>query len=162
MPNSNLTNAKRAKNDEFYTQFIDIQKEIEAYLEYNPDTFRDKVVYCNCDDPLESNFFAYFALNFKKLGLKRLITTSYKPSPIANTLFDLSPFENSKKLANGRPKDTANRFIIDDVGDIDGNGEFNLLDIAKQLKANKHNEWAPLKGDNNYSGGDFRSTECIE
>ena len=57
MANSNLTNAKKAKNDEFYTQYSDIQKEIEAYLEYNPNVFRSKVVYCNCDDPFESNFF---------------------------------------------------------------------------------------------------------
>jgi hypothetical protein len=84
MANSNLTSAKKAKNDEFYTQFVDIQKEIEAYLEYDPDTFRGKVVYCNCDDPFESNFFRYFVLNFEKLGLKQLITTSYKPSPIDN------------------------------------------------------------------------------
>ena len=87
--NRHLTNAKRAKNDEFYTQFGDIQKEIEAYLEYNPDVFRGKVVYCNCDDPFESNFFRYFVLNFKKLGLKQLITTSYKPSPVANTQLEL-------------------------------------------------------------------------
>lgn len=86
MANHNLSNAKRAKNDEFYTQYSDIQKEIEAYLEYDPDTFRGKVVYSNCDDPFESNFFRYFALNFKKLGLKQLITTSYKPSLIANTV----------------------------------------------------------------------------
>ena len=89
MANANLGAAKKAKNDEFYTQYPDIQKEIEAYLEYDPDTFKDKVVYCNCDDPFESNFFRYFVLNFKRLGLKRLITTSYKPSPIANT--QLSP-----------------------------------------------------------------------
>ena len=64
MANKNLANAKKVKNDEFYTQYPDIQKEIEAYLEYNPDVFRDKVVYCNCDDPYESNFFRYFVLNF--------------------------------------------------------------------------------------------------
>ena len=89
MANANLGAAKKAKNDEFYTQYPDIQKEIEAYLEYDPDTFKDKVVYCNCDDPFESNFFKYFVLNFKRLGLKRLITTSYKPSPIANTQLSL-------------------------------------------------------------------------
>lgn len=76
MANSNLSNAKKAKNDEFYTQFGDIQKEMSAYLMYDKDTFRGKVVYCNCDDPYESNFFKYFVLNFDKLGLKRLITTS--------------------------------------------------------------------------------------
>ena len=64
MANSNLSNAKSAKNDEFYTRYDDIQKEVEAYLEYNSDVFHDKVVYCNCDDPYESNFFRYFVLNF--------------------------------------------------------------------------------------------------
>ena len=155
MANKNLTRAKTAKNDEFYTQYGDIQKEIEAYLEYNPDVFRGKVVYCNCDDPFESNFFRYFVLNFNKLGLKQLITTSYKPSPIANTQLVL--FGNDKSLAKskGRPKPTANKFIINKVHDIDGDGEFNLKDVAKQLKANKQNEWTPLEGD-----GDFRSDEC--
>ena len=89
MANKNLTNAKRVKNDEFYTQYSDIEKEIGAYLEYNPKVFKGKVVYCNCDDPFESNFFRYFVLNFNKLGLKQLITTSYKPSPVANTQLGL-------------------------------------------------------------------------
>jgi hypothetical protein len=155
MPNRNLSNAKKAKNDEFYTQFGDIQKEVSAYIEYNPKVFQGKVVYCNCDDPFESNFFRYFVLNFNKLGLKQLITTSYKSSPIANTQLVL--FSDDKILkSKGRPKITANKFIINEVHDIDGNGEFNLKDIAQQLKENKHNEWTPLKGD-----GDFRSDECI-
>ena len=157
MANEFLTNAKKVKNDEFYTQYSDIQKEIEAYLEYNPNVFRDKVVYCNCDDPFESNFFRYFVLNFNKLGLKRLITTSYKPSPVANT--QLALFGDDKTLAKvkGRPKITANKFIINEVKDIDGDGEFNLKDVAKQLKANKNNEWTPLEGD-----GDFRSEESVD
>jgi hypothetical protein len=157
MANSHLTDAKRTKNDEFYTQYGDIQKEIEAYFEYNPDVFRGKVVYCNCDDPFESNFFRYFVLNFSKLGLKRLITTSYKPSPVANTQLGLFGDDKTLKKAKGRPKVTANKFIIDEVRDIDGDGEFNLKDVVGQLKANKHNEWTPLEGD-----GDFRSDECIE
>ena len=156
MANKNLTNAKRAKNDEFYTQYSDIQKEIEAYLEFNPNVFRGKVVYCNCDDPFESNFFRYFVLNFDRLGLKRLITTSYKPSPIANTQLSLFGNDKTLPLQKGRPKINANKFIINDVRDIDGDGEFNLKDIAQQLKANKNNEWMPLDGD-----GDFRSPECI-
>ena len=156
MANNNLTNAKRAKNDEFYTQFSDIQKEIEAYLEYNPNVFRGKVVYCNCDDPYESNFFRYFVLNFNKLGLKQLFTTSYKPSPIANTQIELFGDDKTLTKSKGRPKISANKFIINEVGDIDGDGEFNLKDVALQLKANKHNEWAPLEGD-----GDFRSDESI-
>jgi hypothetical protein len=157
MANDNLTNAKKTKNDEFYTQYNDIQKEIEAYLEYDPKTFKNKVIYSNCDDPFESNFFRYFALNFKRLGLKRLIATSYKPSPIANSQLGL--FGDDKTIAKdkGRPKITANKLIINEVGDIDGDGAFTLKDIAEQLKANKNNEWAPLDGD-----GDFRSSECVE
>lgn len=154
MANKNLTSAKREKNDEFYTQYGDIQKEIEAYLEYDPDVFRNKVVYCNCDDPFESNFFRYFVLNFNKIGLKQLITTSYKQSPIANTQLKLFGDDKFFEKSKGRPKVTANKFIINKVHDIDG--EFNLKDVAKQLKANKQNEWTPLEGD-----GDFRSDECI-
>ena len=152
----NLKNARRSKKDEFYTQYIDIQKEIEKYLDYNPNTFRKKIIYCNCDDPFESNFFRYFVLNFKRLGLKKLLTTSFKPSFVANTQLEL--FSNNKipPQAKGRKKITANKFIINEVGDIDGDGEFNLKDVALQLKANKNNEWTPLNGD-----GDFRSEECI-
>lgn len=157
MANSNLTNAKRAKNDEFYTQYPDIQKEMEAYLECDPDTFKGKVVYSNCDDPYESNFFRYFVLNFNRLGLKRLITTSYKPSPVANTQIGLFGDDVTLEPAKGRAKVTANKFIINEVGDVDGDGSFTLEDIALQLKNNKNNEWTPLEGD-----GDFRSDECVE
>lgn len=156
MANNNLASAKRQKNDEFYTQFVDIQKEIEAYLEFDAHTFKGKVVYCNCDDPYESNFFRYFVLNFKKLGLKRLITTSYKPSPVANTQLALFGAEQYSPNPKGRPKATANQFIINKVHDIDGDGQFNLNDVAEQLKANKVNKWAPLAGE-----GDFRSAECL-
>lgn len=157
MANTNLADAKRVKNDEFYTQYSDIQKEIEAYLEYDPNTFRGKVIYSNCDDPFESNFFRYFVLNFKRLGLKQLMTTSYKPSPIANTQLGLFGDDETVAKTKGRPKITANKFVINDVGDMDGDGAFNLQDIAAQLKANKNNEWMPLDGD-----GDFRSSECMK
>lgn len=157
MANKNLNKAKETKNDEFYTQYSDIQKEIEAYLEYDPNVFRGKVVYCNCDDPFESNFFRYFVLNFNKLGLKQLITTSYKPSPVANTQLQLFGDDKTLTKVKGRPKITANKFIINEVRDIDDDGEFNLKDVAKQLKANKNNEWTPLDGD-----GDFRSEESID
>jgi hypothetical protein len=157
MANRSLGAAKNAKNDEFYTQFSDIQKEIEAYLEYDANAFRGKVVYSNCDDPFESNFFRYFALNFNRLGLKQLVTTSYKPSPIANTQLGLFGDDKTVKPEKGRPKVTANKFIINEVHDMDGDGAFNISDIAEQLKANKNNEWTPLKGD-----GDFRSPECVE
>ncbi len=156
MANKNLHSAKAAKKDEFYTQYQDIQKEIETYLEFNSNVFRGQVVYCNCDDPFESNFFRYFVLNFNRLGLRQLITTSYKPSPVANTQLELFGNVKAPSTPKGRPKVSANKFIINRVGDFDGDGEFNLKDIAKQLKTNKHNEWAPLDGD-----GDFRSEECI-
>ena len=128
MANHNLSSAKRAKNDEFYTQFIDIQREIEAYLDYDPQTFKGKVVYCNCDDPYESNFFRYFVLNFKKLGLKRLITTSYKPSALANTQLGLFGDDGTLPPAKGRPKVNANKFIINKVHDINGDGVSDGID----------------------------------
>jgi len=157
MANKNLTKAKKAKNDEFYTQYSDIQKEVEAYLEYDAETFKGKVVYSNCDDPFESNFFRYFVLNFNKLGLKQLITTSYKPSPVANTQISLFGTDKTLPKSKGRPKITANKFVINEVGDLNGDGEFNLKDVALQLKTNKNNDWTPLEGD-----GDFRSDECVE
>lgn len=156
MANNSLTSAKRAKNDEFYTQFKDIEKEIEAYLEFDAKAFTGQVVYCNCDDPYESHFFRYFVLNFKKLGLKRLITTSYKPSALANTQLELLGDDSSLPHSKGRPKVTANKFVINRVHDLNRDGEFNLKDVAEQLKANKLNEWTPLDGN-----GDFRSDECI-
>src|SRR4030042_5630644 len=118
--NKNLHKASKEKKDEFYTQLVDIEKELKHYKEQ----FRDKVVYCNCDDPFENNFFKYFAANFNALGLKKLIAPSYKPSPIANTQLDL--FGNIKELSTpkGRPKITANKFIINEVNDIDGNDAF--------------------------------------
>jgi hypothetical protein len=155
-----LHKAKKSKSDEFYTQYCDIQKEIAAYLEYNANVFREKTVYCNCDDPFESNFFRYFVLNFQRIGLKRLITTSYKPSPIANKQLTLSGDDETPKKpkkSKKRPRVTANRFIITDVGDIDGDGAFSLKDVALQLRRNKNNEWSPLDED-----GDFRSDEAIE
>ena len=98
--NSNLHKANKAKKDEFYTQLVDIEKELKHYKEQ----FRGKVVYCNCDDPFESNFFKYFASNFNALGLKRLIATSYKPSPIANTQLGLFGDDKTLVPVKGRPK----------------------------------------------------------
>lgn len=150
--------AKAAKQDEFYTQYIDIQKELEAYLEFNPDTFRGKVVYCNSDDPFESNFFKYFAANFNRLGLKKLISTSYEGSPIAGqgTLF---PEYNEGNGTRQKPKALA--VIIDYVKDEDGDGAESVTDVELFLKRNKAARIA-LKGDDNYPGGDFRSPKCVE
>ena len=155
--NQGLGAAKVAKQDEFYTQYVDIQKEVEAYLEFDPDTFRGKVVYCNCDDPFESNFFKYFAANFNKLGLKKLITTSYDGSPIAGqlTLFPEYDEGNGK-----RQKPKALAVILDRVKDEDGDGAANVTDVELFLKRNKAARIA-LKGNDKYPGGDFRSPECI-
>ena len=94
--NKSLRSAEKAKIDEFYTQLSDIEKEMRYYRKH----FKDKTVFCNCDDPFESNFFKYFVLNFNRLGLKKLIATCYASSPIANTqlsLFDVIGTEESKQ-----------------------------------------------------------------
>jgi hypothetical protein len=155
--NRSLHASKAAKQDEFYTRYVDIEKEIEAYLELNPKTFRGKIVYCNCDDPFESNFFKYFAAKFNTLGLKKLITTSYDGSPIAGrgTLFEEYNEGNGK-----RQKPKALAFVIDHVKDEDGDGATNIDDVELFLKRNKAARTA-LKADDKYPGGDFRSAECI-
>ena len=155
--NRSLSAAKAAKQDEFYTQYVDIQKEVEAYLEFDPDTFRGKVVYCNCDDPFESNFFKYFAANFNKLGLKKLVTTSYDGSPIAGQL-TLFPEYNEGNGKRQKPKALA--VILDHVKDEDGDGAANVTDVKLFLKRNKAARIA-LKADDQSGGGDFRSPECI-
>lgn len=156
--NRTLVAAKAAKQDEFYTQYIDIQKEVEAYLEYDPHTFRSKIVYCNCDDPFESNFFKYFAANFNKLGLKRLICTSYDGSPLAGqmTLFDEYNAGNGHRV---KPKAIA--VIVDHVKDENNDGAADIEDVKLFLKKNKANRIA-LEGNEQYPGGDFRSPECVE
>ena len=154
---ASLGKAKAAKQDEFYTQYVDIQKEVEAYLEFDPDTFRSKIVYCNCDDPFESNFFKYFAANFNRLGLKKLITTSYNGSPVAGqgTLFPEYNEGNGK-----RKKPKAISVIVGHVKDEDGDGAVNINDVKLFLNRNKAARVA-LKGDDKYAGGDFRSADCI-
>ena len=155
--NQGMGAAKVAKQDEFYTQYVDIQKEIEAYLEFDNDTFRGKVVYCNCDDPFESNFFKYFAANFNKLGLKKLIATSYDGSPIAGQLALFPEYDEG----NGkRQKPKALAVILDYVKDEDGDGAANVTDVELFLKRNKAARKA-LKGNDKYPGGDFRSPECV-
>lgn len=155
--NRGLAAAKAAKQDEFYTQYDDIQKEVEAYLEFNPHTFRGKVVYCNCDDPFESNFFKYFATNFNKLGLKKLITTSYDGSPIAG---QLTIFPEYNEGNGKRPRPKAISVMLDHVKDEDGDGAANVTDVEIFLKRNKASRTA-LKGNDTYPGGDFRSPECV-
>ena len=151
--NQVLSAAKAAKQDEFYTQYVDIQTEVEAYLEFDPDTFQDKIVYCNCDDPFESNFFKYFAANFNKLGLKKLITTSYDGSPIAGAQLNLFEYDEG----NGkRQKPKAIAVEIEEVKDFNGDGATGIEDVKLFLEQNPHTRTS-LAG-----GGDFRSAECVE
>ena len=145
--NKDLRKANAAKKDEFYTQLIDIEKE----LKHHKEQFRGKVVYCNCDDPFESNFFKYFAANFKELKLRKLITTSYVKSPIAGGQLPLFEVEGLKPSGK-EPFEIE----ITEVPDIDEDGAIDLEDVKSLLKHNKKNS-TPLKGN-----GDFRSKECIE
>lgn len=148
--NKNLRKASKAKKDEFYTQLVDIEKELKHYKKQ----LRGKVVYCNCDDPFESNFFKYFAANFNALGLKKLITTSYTKSPMAGRQLPLFEMEGLKPI---KPKDAeAHRIEINEVLDINKDGAIGLEDV-KQLLEHDANVSTPLKGD-----GDFRSDECIK
>lgn len=163
MANSNLQAAKAAKNDEFYTQYPDIQKEIQAYLDFNPNVFKNKVVYCNCDDPFESNFFKFFANKFQEYGLKKLITTSYTGSPIAYTqthLPGIIELEKARVLPNRKNKKAA-KIEINDVSDLTQDGVTNLDDVKKLIEHDK-NVSSILCGDGKYPPGDFRSKECIE
>lgn len=147
MAREDLAKAKDAKKDEFYTQLPDIEKELVHYQEY----FRDKVVFCNCDDPYESNFFKYFALNFNALGLKKLVATCYDGSPIAQQELPLFPVEHST------PTKKAYKVEITEVPDLDGNGSTDLTDVQLLLKSSDHNVKAELK-----QNGSFDSPECIE
>jgi hypothetical protein len=145
--NKNLHMARTAKTDEFYTQLVDIEKELKHYK----DQFRNKIVYCNCDDPFESNFFKYFAANFKELELKKLITASYVKSPIVGGQLPLFEVEGLKPSGKEPFK-----IEIKEVPDTNRNGAINLDDVEYLLKHDK-NIATPLRGD-----GDFRSNECID
>jgi hypothetical protein len=144
MANSNLGDAKKAKNDEFYTQYHDIEKEMNAYLDYDADVFRNKTILLPCDDPEWSNFTRYFAQNFEKLGLKKLISTSYAPNSKPKTLnqqptlFEMeSPqFDGEKTASNGK--------IFTIENDNTGDNKIDVEDL----------QWKYLEGD-----GDFSSPE---
>ena len=145
--NEDLNKAKGAKKDEFYTQLTDIEKELRYYKQH----FRDKVVFCNCDDPFESNFFKYFVLNFNRLGLKKLIATCYTGSPIANrqlSIFDILGQDEENR-------DKPYKAIVTKVYDKTGDGGVDMLDVAELFKSGE-NELTELQGN-----GDFRSPECL-
>jgi hypothetical protein len=147
MPNSNLNEAQRAKNDEFYTQYPDVEKEISAYLEFNPDVFRGKTILLPCDDPEWSNFTKFFAQNFERFGLVKLISTSYAveskkyKSGYQPTLFETRApyYDQVKTVTNGK--------IFTLTHDKTGDRKVNVDDL----------EWRYLAGD-----GDFRSAEIIK
>jgi len=145
-----LNKAKKNKADEFYTQMSDIEAEMRHYKEH----FRDKVILCNCDDPYESNFFKYFAMNFNYLGLKKLIATSYSESPIAYEQLPLFEIK-SINLKNSDSKPPY-KVEITEVNDENADGAIDLSDVEYLLK-NKKNVLSLLRGN-----GDFRSDECIE
>ena len=136
--NAALHAANRAKKDEFYTQLADIEKELVHYRTF----FEVKIVFCNCDDPFESNFFKYFALNFEFLKLKKLIATCYDSSPMAGE--QLSIFRERQPY----------KIEITEIPDANGDGAVDLSDVQFLLR-NQHNVLQKLQI------GDFRSEECV-
>ena len=136
--NLSLQQANKAKNDEFYTQLSDIENELVHYKDF----FNGKTVFCNCDDPYESNFFKYFALNFNHLKLKKLIATCYDSSPVAGEQLSLFPDKHPYKIE------------ITEVKDVNGDFAIDLTEVEYLLKNGK-NVLKKLKS------GDFRSEECI-
>lgn len=159
--NEALTKAGLAKKDEFYTQLSDIEKEMRHYREF----FANKVVFCNCDDPFESNFFKYFAMNFNMLKLKKLIATCYAYSPVAggelpyyvDSNGQLSFFQtDDAQPLQPRDEKKPYRIEITEVTDSNGDGRVDLTDVEYLLKNNK-NTLSLLDGN-----GDFRSPECLD
>ena len=144
--NLNLSKSKKVKNDEFYTRLCDIEKELHHYKEH----FRDKVVYCNCDDPYESNFTVFFLMHFRQYGLKRLICTCYEGSPITNQWLSLYNFEDEAE------KTTRHAYWID-VSHMDLDPYEVVDENAVREVLNKKKLVRRLQGN-----GDFHSEECIE
>lgn len=147
--NKSLNAAAAAKQDEFYTQLTDIEKELRHYRKH----FAGKTVLCNCDDPFESNFFKYFALNFNRLGLKKLIATCYAGSPIVYTQLDL--FGTPEEPASAERERKPYKVEVNRVYDVTGDGGVDLLDVAELFRTGE-NSLDLLEGD-----GDFRSPECL-
>lgn len=142
--NNKLSEAKNKKNDEFYTQYADIEKEVNAYLEYDPDVFRGKTILLPCDDPEWSNFTIFFAQNFERLGLKKLISTSYAvDSKEIKGEYIPSEFEQNSPLFDWASTRVKGKIFVLEK-DITGDGKINHSDL----------EWSYLEGD-----GDFRSEE---
>lgn len=143
MAKQTLTEAKAAKNDEFYTQLVDIQNEMNAYLDYNPDVFRGKTILLPCDDPEWSNFTLFFAQNFERFGLKKLISTSFAPASKKIKTWQPTLFETEDpRYDKDKSKTNGKIFILDH--DINADGRVDFKDL----------EWEYLQGD-----GDFNSNE---
>ncbi len=153
--NRNLHDSSRNKQDEFYTKLQLIEDELDNYRMH----FKGKRVLCNCDDPYESNFFKYFAMNFNALGLKSLTATCYVTSPIVYTQLDLFGWEISMKNRKERNETQRGKqpykIVITEVKDENGDGRIDLADVEWLIK-NKKNVLTRLEGD-----GDFRSKECV-
>lgn len=146
MPTKKLVKSKNEKNDEFYTQYSEIQREINAYLEYNPNVFKDKVILLPCDDPEWSNFTKFFAQNFERFGLRKMISTSYSidnKTKKYNVCYQLSLFETESPIFDEeKSKKNGKIFILDK--DKNKSRKIDIDDL----------EWDYLDGD-----GDFRSAE---
>ena len=156
--NSNLNSAKTARKDEFYTQLTDIEKEMRYYRKH----FQGKTVLCNCDDPFESNFFKYFALNFNRLGLKKLIATCYYSSPITGQQLQYGCDANGQMTFYFEDKGVEEnkskrpyKAVVTQVYDKKGDGGVDMLDVAELFRSGE-NELVELEGD-----GEFRSPECL-
>jgi hypothetical protein len=148
--NSNLYASRGDRTDEFYTQLSLIESELKHYKGH----FKGKVVFCNCDDPFESNFFKYFAINFNSLGLKKLIATCYATSPIVYTQLDL--FGTETVVGKEENEKKPYKIEITEVTDENQDGRTDLADVEYLLR-NRKNTLTLLEGD-----GDFRSPECVE
>lgn len=151
MANTTLASAKEAKQDEFYTQYYDIEREVEAYLDYNPNVFRGKTILLPCDDPEWSNFTKYFAQNFERLGLKKLISTSYaierkqERYGVQLSLFETEFETRSPQYDKKKTRSHGKIFVLD--RDSNGDRRIDINDL----------QWQYLKGD-----GDFRSKEVTK
>lgn len=148
--NSNLKDSIRQRQDEFYTKLSLIESELKHYTEH----FKGKTVLCNCDDPYESNFFKYFAMNFNHLGLKKLICTCYAGSPVVYT--QLTLFGEEEVVGEEPTEKKPYKIEITEVKDLNGDGAVDLTDVDLLLKS-VNGKPKLLKGD-----GDFRSAECVE
>ena len=160
--NSNLKDSIRQRQDEFYTQLSLIESELKHYKPH----FKGKIIFCNCDDPYESNFFKYFAMNFNSLGLKKLITTCYATSPVIGEEMQffvdkggqLSFIEQPGRVAVEKDRKDKRPYKVEitEVTDENGDGRVDLADV-EYLMRNRKNTMTLLDGD-----GDFRSPECVE